>query len=154
MPTDVEIIDLADAIATEFAANGALSEPVSVRRDYDPTLDLKRIKDSATAFITIVPAEEADELDAREVWNEDYGIDVAIRKRIVGTTEDAVRSEMDACMNLLRSVKNFYRLRPREFIRSEVTALWSPAHLTQDRIYFGVVRLFFTNPIEIEGEDD
>lgn len=152
MSTDVEILDLADAIATDFAANGALSEPVTVRREYDPTLDIQTIKASDRAILHVVPAEEADELDARAVWNEDYGIDVAIRKRIVGTTADAVRAEMDACLKLLQGVKDFYRVRPREFIRSEVTALWSPAHLKEDRIYFGVVRLFFTNPIDIEGE--
>jgi hypothetical protein len=152
MPTDVEILDLADAIATEFAVDGALSEPVSVRRDYDPTLDIQTIKASDRAILYVVPAEEADELDARAVWNEDYGIDVAIRKRIVGTSADAVRSEMDACVKLLRSVKNFHRVGERDFTRSEITALWSPAHLKEDRIYFGVVRLFFTNPIDIEGE--
>jgi hypothetical protein len=152
MPTDVEILDLADAIATELAVDGALSEPVTLRREYDPTLDIQTIKASDRAILHVVPAEEADELDARAVWNEDYGIDVAIRKRIVGTTPDAVRSEMDACLKLLKRVKNFYRVGERDFIRSEITALWSPAHLKEDRIYFGVVRLFFTNPIDIEGE--
>ena len=148
MPTGVDIVDLADAIAADLSGVNALPVPVTASRTFDPATDLKALEAADRPTLSIVPRTEVDDIDARGVdWDAAREIDIAVRFKL------QTQSEIVAGIRLLKAIGRFYRNRrptgrTEDFTLATYTTLWSPTDYKLNRIYFGVVRLSFTLDVE------
>lgn len=151
MPTGVEIVDLADAIAADLAGVNALPVAVTASVTFDPSTDLKALEAADRPTLSIVPRTEIDDIDARGVdWDAVREIDIAVRFKLRGSDTS---SEIVAGMKLLKAIGRFYRKRRPTGRTEDLTdvtyqTLWSPTDFKFNRIYFGVVRLSFTPDVE------
>ena len=148
MPTGVDIVDLADAIAADLSGVNAMPVPVTATRTFDPSTDLKALEAADRPTLSIVPRTEVDDIDARGVdWDAAREIDIAVRFKL------QTQSEIVAGIRLLKAIGRFYRNRrptgrTEDFTLATYTTLWSPTDYKLNRIYFGVVRLSFTLDVE------
>ena len=158
MPTGVDIVDLADAIASDLAAVNALPVPVSVTLTFDPKAYLKTLEAATTPLVTIVPRTEIEDFEARGVeWETSREIDIAVRFKLRGPTDNDLSTEVVAGIRLLKAIGKYYRSRRPTGRTEDLTlatypTLWSPTDFTINRIYFGVVRLTFTPEVEEDDE--
>lgn len=154
MPTGVEIVDLADAIAADLAGVNALPVAVTVISTFDPATDLKALDAADRPTLSIVPRTEIEDIvDRGSDWDEAREIDVAIRFKLRGISPDQLKAEVTAGIRLLKAIGRFYRGRRPTGRTEDLTdvtyqTLWSPTDLKLNRIYFGVVRLSFTPDVE------
>jgi hypothetical protein len=158
MPTGVEIVDLADAIAADLASVNALPVAVTVSSrggategasaTFDPSTDLKALEAADRPTVSIVPRTEIEDVDARGAdWDAAREIDIAVRFKLQS------QSEVIEGIKLLKAIGRFYRNRrptgrSEDFTLATYTTLWSPMDFKLNRIYFGVVRLSFTPEVE------
>lgn len=154
MPTGVEIVDLADAIAADLSGVNALPVAVTASRTFDPSTDLKALEAADRPTLSIVPRTEIDDAQARDIeWDAAREIDIAVRFKLRGSTGGEVSGEIIAGIRLLKAIGRCYRnQRPtgRTEDLTDVTyqTLWSPTDFKLNRIYFGVVRLSFMPDVE------
>lgn len=148
MPTGVDIVDLADAIAADLSGVDALPVAVTASRTFDVATDLKALEAADRPTLSIVPRTEIDDADARGMdWDAAREIDIAVRFKL------QTQSEIITGINLLKAIGRFFRTRGPTGRTEDLTAvtyptLWSPSDYRMNRIYFGVVRLSFTPDVE------
>lgn len=137
------IIDIADALVAEISAR-THSQPVLVEREYLPQLELAQAQ---TLLVTVVPKGITRRTSGRNVRQQDYELDVAIRKKL----QTKQQSEIDDLMSLVDEVLEPFELEPRRlasypaaiWIGTEVRAPYLPEHLHEFRQFTSVATLTY-----------
>lgn len=138
------IMDIADAVVTELngAPEGTFREAFTAQRLYQPVFDLAEMK---TLHVTVVPNAVDLQAAGRDLMQEDHAIDVAIQKKL----DSGDNAEIDALMDLVQDVADFFKLRR---LTAYPAAVWSktenkpvfyPNHIEQMRQFTSVLTITF-----------
>ena len=135
------IADIADAVVAELNA-GSFSETLGVERAYQPTFDLKDMKD---LHVTVVPKSVTTAPASRADDQIDFAIDIGIQKKL---GSDA-KAEADALMALVSEIAAFLNRRPLTAMPDVVWVsavnepIFSPDHFEQLRQFTSVLTVTY-----------
>lgn len=135
------IIDIADAVAAAINA-GTFSQSVTAEREYLPTHELAK---SQGLTVTVVPRGITSQTTGRKVLQQDYEIDVAVRKKL----QTKEQEELDDLMELSEEVIRHLQLTRLAsygvaiWIGTEVRAPYSPEHLHEFRQFTSLATLTY-----------
>ena len=137
-----KVVIIADAVKDALNA-GEFSQAFEADRTYRPARELTEL---ATLRVTVVPRSIGDEAASRSGDATEYGIDVAVRKKLAAETAAA---EADALVALCEELVSHFR---RKRLSGEVDAIcsrtenvpvFSAEHLEESNVFVSVVTLFF-----------
>ena len=137
-----KVVTIAEAVKDALNA-GEFSQAFEADRTYRPARELTEL---ATLRVTVVPRSVADEAASRSGDATEYGVDVAVRKKL---TSDSVDAEADALVAFCEEIVGHFR---RKRLSGEVDAIcsrtenvpvFSSEHIEEANVFVGVVTLFF-----------
>jgi hypothetical protein len=137
------IVDIADAVLEQLRA-ATFSLPVSLKRDYAPAFDLKEMDG---VRVTVVPEGNAMTNLDRARTNHSVSVDVAVQRKVAGTDPASVDPLMHLTQEVIDAVmaaRPLAAFPSASFTRAENKAIFSPAHLTEKRLFTSVVTFTYT----------
>lgn len=135
------ITDIADAVVTELAA-AEFSMPFEPARHYRPQFDLVELK---TLRVSVVPKGITIASLGRTVNQHEVAIDVAVQQKV----DAADNAALDALMNLVQEIADFFRLRrltafpDAAWSKTENVPVYSPEHLESKAVFTSVLTFTF-----------
>jgi hypothetical protein len=135
------MVDIADAVVSQLNA-GSFSKAFTATRGYLPRFDLEEMGDLR---VTVVPKSVEISTASRSGHQHDYGIDVAIQRKL--EQEDA--AEIDPLMDLVEEIADQFRgsALPTDPQASCVGVANAPVyaqeHMREDRLFTSVLTLTF-----------
>ena len=137
------IVDIAEAVKAELNA-GQFSQAFTADRTYRPTRELVDLKDLR---VTVVPRGIGMESASRSGGQDEYSVDVAIRKKVsAGAAGDA---EADELMLLVEEIAAFFArrrlvgLEKAIWVRTENVPAFSSDHLEESSVFISLVTVTF-----------
>jgi len=135
------VTDIADAVAFELNG-GSFSQAFEARRAYQPTFDLKDMKD---LHVTVVPKSVTTAMASRADDQVDCAIDIGIQKKL-GQEADA---DADALMALVEEISAFLNRRQLAaapdviWVSTANEPIFSPEHFEQLRQFTSVLTVTY-----------
>ena len=135
------ITDIADAVVAELNA-GSFSETLGAERAYQPTFDLKEMKD---LHVTVVPKSVTTAVASRADDQVDFAIDIGIQKKL-GSDAGA---EADVLMALVAEIAAFLNRRRLAtapdviWVSTANEPIFSPEHFEQLRQFTSVLTVTY-----------
>ena len=135
------IADIAEQVALELNG-GAFSLTFFSERHYLPRFDQTEMDELR---VLVVPRGTRVERSARDSWQHDYQIDVAIAQKVA----DEEASTLDPLMGLVEELAEYMRGRAlntdptTHCVAVENAPIYSPDHLDDKRLFLSVLRLTF-----------
>ena len=136
-----KITDIADAVAGELNGHG-FSEAFTAVRAYQPTFDLKEMKD---LHVTVVPKSVTTAVASRSDDQVDCAVDIGIQKKL---GQDA-KVDADTLMALVEEIAAFLNRRPLAALPNVVWVstlnepIFSPDHFEQLRQFTSVLTVTY-----------
>lgn len=137
-----KVVIIAEAVRDALNA-GSFSQGFQADRTYRPARELTEL---AALRVTVVPRSIADEAASRSGDATEYGVDVAVRKKL---SAEAVDAEADGLVALCEEIVAHFRRRrlagEADAIcsRTESVPVFSAEHLETSNVFVGVVTLYF-----------
>ena len=137
-----KVVIIAEAVKDALNA-GEFSQAFEADRTYRPARELTEL---ATLRVTVVPRSVADEAASRSGDATEYGVDVAVRKKLSAEAVDAEADELVALCEEI--VAHFRRKRLGGAVdaicsRTENVPVFSAEHIEESCVFVGVVTLLF-----------
>lgn len=132
--------DIAKAIVDDCNA-ATWTQAVQFVSEYIPREDLESIADLT---VTVVYAQQRAVPDSRGAWRHEYDVDIGVQKKLATDKN----TEADAYSDFLDSIADYWKTRTpgstgARMIGVEWLNPYVPDHLTQKRLFTGVIRLTF-----------
>lgn len=136
-------VAIAETVKDMLSAASALSTSVSVERVWNTQKSINDLKAFTVPLLTVVAVDQADERDSRSTFNEQYTIDVAIRK-LIPDQDPATVDPLDLLGQDIARLFRSHRLTNRSevFAGSEYITLVDTPQLNL-LVFVGIVRLTF-----------
>ena len=135
------IADIAEQVAAELNA-GSFSLPFFSERHYLPRFDQTEMDELR---VLVVPRGIVVERSARDSWQHDYQVDVAVGRKVA----DEETSTLDPLVGLVEEIAEYMRGRAlstdpaAHCVAVENAPIYSPDHLDDKRLFLSALRLTF-----------
>ncbi len=135
------ITDIADAVAAEINL-GSFSQPVTATREYLPAFELA---DMQQLRVTVVPKSVTTLPGGRAHNQHDYGIDVAVQKKL----DAADNAEIDDLMTLVEEIGEVFRFKRLDsypnamWLKTDNEPVYAQEHLQELRQFTSILTFTF-----------